>query len=72
LKNKDEKEWKYKIQSRSFVWGMYDPIVEAAWAVVDFVHGYCFPNFITDLNHHHMYEIAMEAFFPENPVQKHW
>ena len=63
---------KYAPTPTSFIWGKYDPIVEAGWSTVDFVHGYCAPYFWENFPHFHMYLIAMEALFPVDPIQRHW
>jgi len=56
----------------SFRWTVYDPIVEAAWSAVDFVHGYCFDHFFQDMLHYSLYVKAMNEIFIQPVTQKHW
>jgi len=63
-----DETWQYRITSRSFVWGEYDPVVEAAFAVIDFVHGYCFPIFTDNFPHYHIFHTGLEALFPKGII----
>ncbi|ODM91169.1 hypothetical protein Ocin01_15513 [Orchesella cincta] len=59
-------------QENSFQWSFYDPIVEAAWMSVDFVHGYCFEHFMEDPLHYSLYVKIMNEIFVQPVTQKHW
>jgi hypothetical protein len=61
---------KYKIEAKSFRWLNYDPIIEGTWAAIDFVHGYCFPGHLPDLNYHHIYQTGLEALFTKTILQR--
>ncbi|CAL8140320.1 unnamed protein product [Orchesella dallaii] len=56
----------------SFRWSVYDPIVEAAWDAVDFVHGYCAEHFMKDLLHYSLYVKVMDEIFVQPVTKKHW
>lgn len=62
----------YKIQSNSFRWGRYDPIVEAAWNAVMFVHAHCFNVFSSDLLHYSFFVKTMHEVFTQPIVENHW
>jgi len=57
----------------SFRWGRYDPIIEAAWSAIAFVHAFCFEYFIGDMLHYSMYVRGNGRNVLFQPiVEKHW
>lgn len=62
----------HKLESVSFRWGLLDPIIEAAWSAIAFVHGFCFEFFITDMLHYSLFVKGMHEVFVQPLVEKHW
>ncbi|ODM96619.1 Phosphatidylinositol transfer protein alpha isoform [Orchesella cincta] len=53
----------YEPNEKTFKWGEYDIVIDAAWSVVDIVHGGCFESFSKNLNLHHKFQVALEQLF---------
>ncbi|CAL8072270.1 unnamed protein product [Orchesella dallaii] len=53
----------YQPNEKTFKWGEYDIVTDAAWSVVDVVHGGCFESFSKNLNLHHKFQVALEQLF---------
>ncbi|CAG7821995.1 unnamed protein product [Allacma fusca] len=60
----------YSPNEYSFRWGYRDLVEEATWAVMDFVHGYCYGGFSVRVNNHHLYQRAMERLFTQELLHR--
>jgi len=54
---------RYSRSSYTFRLGLEVVLVDAAWGVFDFVHGFCYGAFDRGANRHHLYQRATEALF---------
>lgn len=66
-----EEYWKYRLTGRSFRWGNYHPVLDAAWTIIDFIHSFCFDNFMKNMMYGHVFALSMEELFPKK-VQVCW
>lgn len=46
-------------------------VVDAAWKIMDIVHGACFTILRNSLNLHHKYQSAMEQLFQDS-IHQRW
>ncbi len=42
----------------NFIWGKHDFLIDAAWKIIDIVHGMCFATFKENLNLHHKFTVV--------------
>jgi hypothetical protein len=50
----------------------HDLLVELFWKIFLFVHTICFPEFMDELNLHHVLETQIESLFLSPKVQQRW
>lgn len=59
------KPLKYEKNEKTFKWGEYDIILDAAWSIMNIVHGGCYESFIQNVNLHHKFQVGIEQLFHE-------
>lgn len=62
----------HKLDPVSFRWGRYDPIIDAAWSAVVFVHGNCQDYLLDDMLHFSLYVRGMTSIFEQPHMERHW